>query len=120
MPPDRRLTDNVGSEDGGQPALYECAISAGDIDNRIKTVIDALRRPRNQAELVGDDATPGPDEDPFFCLLEDDKMVSHFSVETDTLLDPPTNEEADQRKAKLIITVELRPYYVTTFNLSFA
>ena len=62
----------------------------------------------------------GPDDDPFFCLLEDDKMVSHFSVETDTLLDSPTNEEADQRKAKLIITVELRPHYVTTFNLSFA
>ena len=95
-------------------------ISAGDIDNRIKTVIDALRRPRNQEDLVDDDVNPDPDEDPFFCLLEDDKQVSHFAVETDTLLDPPTDDDADYRKAKLVITVELRPYYVTMLNLSFA
>lgn len=95
-------------------------ISAGDIDNRIKTIIDALRRPRNQTELVGEDVAPRDGEDPFFCLLEDDKQVSHFSVETDTLLDPPNNDDADQRKAKLIITVELRPYYVTMLNLNFS
>ncbi len=95
-------------------------ISAGDIDNRIKTLIDALRRPRNQTELVEEDATPGEDEDPFFCLLDDDKQVSHLSVETDVLLDPVEKNEVNNSKAKLIITVKLRPYYVTTLNLSFA
>lgn len=94
-------------------------IQAGDIDNRIKTVIDALRRPRNQMELISDDAAPNPDEDPFFCLLEDDSQVSHLVVETDTLLDPLTNDDADHQKVKLIITVELRPYDVTTLNLSY-
>jgi hypothetical protein len=63
---------------------------------------------------------PRPDEDPFFCLLEDDKQVSHLSVETDRLLDPPTPDAANERKAKIVITVELRPYYVNLFNLSFA
>jgi hypothetical protein len=62
-------------------------ISAGDLDNRIKTLIDALRRPLNENELRGNE-TPAADEDPFYCLLEDDKLVSHLEVETDTILDP--------------------------------
>ena len=90
-------------------------ISAGDIDNRVKTLIDALRMPKSPNELVDDDVKPRPGEVPFFCLLEDDTQVSGFSVETDTLLDP----EADDKTAKLVITVELRPYYVTTLNLHF-
>jgi hypothetical protein len=53
-------------------------------------------------------------------IAEEDKLVSHFSVETETLLDPLTADEADVSKAKLIITVELRPYDVTSLNPSFA
>lgn len=87
-------------------------ISAGDIDNRIKTLIDTLRAPRSPNELVEEDQTPEPDDDPMFCLLEDDSQVTRLSVEGDVLLDPPTNDEADQRRVKLVITVELRPYYV--------
>ena len=84
------------------------ALSAGDIDNRIKTVIDALRRPRHANELVGSE-TPAAGEDPFFCLLEDDSQVSHLEVETDTLLDPPTDDRSDDSRARLVVTVELRP-----------
>lgn len=94
-------------------------IQAGDIDNRIKTLIDALRRPRNATELV-EYERPGEGEDPFFVLMEDDKQVTHLEVETDTLLDPLTGEDADHRKVRLIITVDLRPYDITLFNLSFA
>jgi hypothetical protein len=32
------------------------------------------------------DIAPGGDEEPFFCLLEDDKMVSKITVESDILL----------------------------------
>ncbi len=96
------------------------ALEAGDIDNRIKTLIDTLRAPCSPNELVGEDQQPSPDETPMFCLLWDDKQVSHFSVETDTLLDPETKEDADRRKVRLVVTVELRPYDVTMFNLSFA
>ncbi len=97
-----------------------CAISAGDLDNRLKTLIDTLRRPRNDRELRGNEI-PGEGENPFFCLLEDDNLVTHLSVETDTLLDPPTgNKELDQRQVKLVITVDLKPLDVTMFNLSFA
>ncbi len=95
-------------------------IGAGDLDNRIKTLIDALRRPRNGQELRGNEK-PDQGEDPFFCLLEDDKLVTQLAVETDTLLDPPLNKgDADLRQVRVIITVELKPYDVTLFNLSFA
>jgi hypothetical protein len=94
-------------------------IHAGDIDNRLKTLIDGLRRPRHINELVGNEV-PADGEDPFYCLLDDDKQVTHIEVETDTLLDPFTGNEADNNKVRLVITVELRPYNVTLFNLSFA
>lgn len=95
------------------------AVSAGDLDNRIKTLIDALRLPKSRSETG--DAVPQEGEDPFFCLLEDDSLVTALSVETDTLLSPPTgNSEADNRKVNLILTIELKPYDVDMFNLSFA
>lgn len=99
------------------------AISAGDIDNRIKTVIDALRPPQKPNEFVGKDMkpiVPEEGEDPFYCLLEDDKQVSHFSVETDTLLEPKGENNADINKVHLTITVTLRPYDITMFNLNFS
>jgi methylmalonyl-CoA mutase N-terminal domain/subunit len=91
--------------------------SAGDIDNRIKTVIDALRRPRYAQELVGNEV-PSEGENPFFCLMEDDSQVDRLSVETDALLN--VGEDSDHRRVQLVITVDVRPFNVTTFNLSFA
>jgi hypothetical protein len=93
-------------------------ISAGDLDNRVKTLIDALRMPKSANELRGNEM-PGVGEDPFFCLLEDDDLVTALTVETDMLLDPP-NGEADHGEVKLVISVELKPYDVNMFNLSFA
>ena len=62
----------------------------GDIDNRIKTLLDALRMPRVPNELPAD-ATPAPDENPYFCLLENDNLVTSLSVKTDRLLEPTAN-----------------------------
>ncbi len=96
------------------------ALHAGDIDNRIKTLIDCLRKPENGAELAGNEL-PQDGESPFFCLLEDDKLVTGFSVETDRLLMPTnTKPHASQRDVSLVISVEIKPYDVTQFNLSFA
>lgn len=95
------------------------AVSAGDLDNRLKTVIDALRRPRHPNELVGYE-NPAEGEDPFYCLMEDDSQVSHLLVETDTLLEPPSAVGKNNQLAHLVITVEIKPYYVTNFNLSFS
>ena len=65
--------------------------SGGDIDNRLKVLFDALRMPQTCDELCGD--SPSPDENPFYCLLEDDKLISKVQVETNWLLTPPSPTE---------------------------
>lgn len=56
----------------------------GDIDNRLKTLLDALKVPR-EAEIPPG-AGPLEDESPFFCLLEDDALITSLDVRTDRLL----------------------------------
>src|SRR5712675_1742218 len=58
----------------------------GDIDNRLKTLLDALSMPPEVGALP-DGVEPDPEESPFFCLLEDDKLLTRVSVATDRLLD---------------------------------
>ena len=59
--------------------------TGGDIDNRIKTLFDALRMPQERQEVS---SKPDADEDPFLCLLEDDSLITEFKVTTDRLLTP--------------------------------
>lgn len=66
--------------------------SGGDIDNRLKVLLDALRIPETRSELGGYDI-PEDGEDPFFCLLEDDVLINDISVTTDRLLSPKENSE---------------------------
>ncbi len=67
--------------------------SGGDIDNRIKVLLDGLRMPQTAAEFGGLPLDTG--EDPFFCLLEDDNLITSLSVVTDRLLVPQdVNENA--------------------------
>ena len=65
--------------------------SGGDIDNRIKTLFDALRMPNNSGELAN--MPPGPDENPFYVLLEDDSQITKVSIATDRLLTAPADGE---------------------------
>ncbi|MFH1372055.1 MAG: hypothetical protein ABII09_12325 [Planctomycetota bacterium] len=58
----------------------------GDIDNRLKTLFDALRMPQTSDEIK--DNAPEEGENPFFCLLEDDNLITKVSVTTDRLLEP--------------------------------
>jgi hypothetical protein len=63
----------------------------GDIDNRIKVLFDALKMPQQCEEV--DKSLPGPDEDPFFVLLENDSLISEVKVTTDRLLTPIADGE---------------------------
>jgi hypothetical protein len=65
---------------------------AGDIDNRIKTLIDALRMPTpdEMARAAPPDGLP----EPCYCLMDDDKIVRHLSVTADRLLDPERETDA--------------------------
>ena len=63
----------------------------GDIDNRIKVLLDGLRLPVDVKELGG--YAIEQDEDPFFCLLEDDALITSLTVTTDRLIIPMKAEE---------------------------
>jgi hypothetical protein len=56
----------------------------GDIDNRLKTLLDSLQVPKLD-QLTSSD-TPNSDETPFYCLVEDDNLITSLSVTTDRLL----------------------------------
>jgi len=58
----------------------------GDIDNRLKTLLDALRMPQKASEIPSEATTENTDN-PFYCLFEDDNLISGLSVTTDRLLD---------------------------------
>jgi hypothetical protein len=58
-----------------KPELPGQIITGGDIDNRLKTLFDALTRPRHGQDIPPN-WTPAPDEQPLHCLLEDDALIS--------------------------------------------
>jgi hypothetical protein len=64
--------------------------SGGDIDNRIKTLFDALRIPEYDNEV---DGPPLSDEWPFFCLMETDQLITEVKITTDRLLAPQADDE---------------------------
>lgn len=92
-------------------------IRSGDIDNRLKTLFDAFRLPDSAAELGGF-TQPDAGEDPFYVLLQDDKLITHISVETDVLHEP-TSKTYDENDARLVIEVTIRPANVNLMNVDF-
>ena len=98
---------------GDQPG--SSLIHRGDIDNRIKTLIDSLRLPETSSEAGA--AKPQNDEDPFFCLLESDEFVTGLSVETDKLLDVQPDDE--DNVVSLVICAQIKPFHVNMFNQGF-
>jgi hypothetical protein len=73
----------------------------GDIDNRIRTLLDALRVP--DASEIPSGAIPSADEDPFHCLLENDVLITRLAITTDQLLD-----SHDPHEVVLIIHVQVK------------
>lgn len=87
--------------------------TGGDIDNRLKTLFDALRRPLTEAELPREELlqkTPNP----CHCLLSDDSLISRVSVTTDTLLDASGYNEV-----VLVITTTVWKTGVICGNISY-
>lgn len=90
-------------------------IKTGDIDNRIKTLIDSLKMPGDMRD--GSCEQESTEEDPFFVLLEDDKQVSRFSAEADVLLEPRC--AGQENEVGVVVAVDVRPYLVTMSTMSF-
>jgi hypothetical protein len=81
-------------------------LQGGDIDGRLKILFDALRMVPRGDELPPGTA-PQDGEDPFFCLLEDDKLISEVRINTGQLLLLPHTKELDKHDVYLQITVSL-------------
>ena len=86
----------------------------GDIDNRLKTLFDALSMPANKQQMPDnpDVASDGR----VFCLLEDDKLVTAVSVSNDRLLSVPDGSN------EVLVVLRVRPlaFRATFANLSLA
>ena len=86
-------------------------ISGGDIDNRLKTLFDALSMPPHPNQIPPE-AEARPSTDPLLCLLKDDNLISSVSVQCDRLLDPSTPAEVI-----LVIRVSVRATRMTYGNI---
>lgn len=84
----------------------------GDLDNRLKTLVDGLRAPRvaQEARLaaIGDEVPS-----PFYCLLEDDSLITRIGLESEQLLLPGSPDEVF-----VVITVKVKKTVGTYDNLA--
>lgn len=92
-----------------------------DVDNRTKTLLDALRRPQNEHE-IGEN-TP-KNIGPIYTLLDDDHLVTKISVNTSHLLSPelfgqPIITKDGEEKVFLVIDVNVRVAEGNLENLPF-
>jgi hypothetical protein len=85
----------------------------GDIDGRIKTLIDALAMPQHKEQVL---EKPGA-APTIFCLMEDDSLVSGLHIESERLLGDGEEHPADY--VKLVIEVDVRVRMATIYNQSF-
>jgi hypothetical protein len=84
----------------------------GDLDGRIKTILDALTMPQHVEQVLGNSTKT----DPIYCLLEDDSLVSGVNVESERLL---TDQAHPQDFVRLVIEVDVRVRQATIYNQSF-
>jgi hypothetical protein len=73
--------------------------------------------PNTLDEVNNQEAQSG--EDPFYCLLEDDKLISEVRVTTDRLLLLPRETQIDPNDTLLVIKVVVKPYEFSMEGLRF-
>ena len=97
-----------------RPEPPGCIVTqGGDIDNRLKTLFDDFRMPKESKEIPRDDS-PKPNENPFYCLLEDDNLITKIAVRTDRLL----KQCNDSSFVELLITVQTKLTKMTWDNMN--
>jgi hypothetical protein len=107
--------------DGASPLRR--AVDGTDIDNRLKTLFDALQIPQNCQEIPA--GAKETDEEPyFFCLVEDDCLVTDVKVTTDRWLAPYTPPPGSgaahpENFVHAVITVRVHPSVFSFENLAF-
>jgi hypothetical protein len=97
-----------------RPEEEKYLFTQGDIDGQLKTLFDALRLPKTSEEIGG--ITPQEAETPFFCLLEDDRLISEVRVTADQLLLLPREKEVQANDAFVLIHVKINHRHARTFD----
>jgi hypothetical protein len=85
----------------------------GDLDNRIKTLMDGLRVPASQQEIKNFASKDFLKQNDYVCLLEDDILVSALDVEMQRYLGPPMGAGEDHVRANIGVKIEPTEH---TFN----
>ena len=93
------------------------SVWSGDIDNRVKTIIDALEVPSGNCGYDDLESQADDNCNPLFCLIDSDKLFTKVSVETGRLLFAPSS--ADPSFAEVTIRVRTSPTNVTMLNIGF-
>lgn len=88
-----------------RPSDKQLVLRQGDLDGQLKTLFDALRIPETLAEAGG--TGPQEDETPFFCLLQDDRLISEVRVVSDELLLLPQHKELKANDCFAVIHVKI-------------
>jgi hypothetical protein len=83
--------------------------SAGDIDNRMKVFIDALRIPKDLSEMKRHEGDE-PDPNPMYCLMADDRLVTSLKIETDMLLFTRGDSEHEAIVVIRVETAQVDPF----------
>jgi hypothetical protein len=92
------------------PLSYIIDQASGDLDNRLKILFDALRMPKPNSKELPPNAVPDDTEHPFFCLLEDDALITRVSIESDRLLDRQMKTDSE---VELVIRAKLKVVKLT-------
>ena len=77
----------------------------GDVDNKLKSILDGLRMAQNKNEIRSEQVQEG--EEIFYTLLEDDALVSRVNIRHERLLFN-LEEEPNKRDTFTLIHVKIR------------
>lgn len=58
------------------------AARVGDLDNRVKTLVDGLTRPQNRQQMQHHSPPPEGEGEPTYCLMDDDELVRRLSIDS--------------------------------------
>jgi hypothetical protein len=97
---------------GGEKQSY------GDLDNLLKALIDGLRMAQNANEIRNE--VPGPGEEPFFCLLEDDQVIRNINISHKKLFfaAQKTGKKGRSQEIFALIKVKIAPKFPLLLNLT--
>ena len=79
----------------------------GDLDNRLKIFLDALRVPLEEKEIPKNVTYDPWEPNPTICLLEDDSLITKLTIESDVL--PGLYRPEKQKDVLIVMTAGLLP-----------